>query len=56
MGRWVWKVAQFDEGEAFRQVIIEGAQEQQGIGCEIVGAGAVATVRVRKDDEFGIFC
>lgn len=51
-----FRITEFDEGEAFREVVIEGAFEEQGIGGEVIGAGAVAAVGVGEDDVFGIRC
>ena len=49
-----FRIAQLDQRESFRKVIVEGAFEDQRIGGKVIGAGPVATVGIGKDDKPGI--
>ena len=49
-----FRIAQLDQRESFRKVIIEGAFEDQRIGGKVVGAAPVAAVGIGKDNKPGI--
>jgi hypothetical protein len=48
------RIAQFDQRESFRQVIVEGAFEDQRIGGKVIGPGPVAPMGIGKDNKPGI--
>jgi len=52
----VFGISQFDQGETFGMVIVQGAIENQGIGGKVVCAGAVTTVGVGEENESGVGC
>ena len=52
----IFGFSQFDQGEAFGMVIVQGAIEDQGIGGKIVCAGSIAAVGVGEENESGFGC
>jgi len=52
----IFGISQFDQGETFGMIIVQGAIEDQGIGGKVVCAGAVAAVGVGEENESGFGC